>query len=158
MDGAEHDGNALRLTMDISHPGCWVIETTEQVDVGVLGYGIYTKASGRATTLVTIYADTQATIDDALAMIRSSSHVYSVAEMSHNYRLDSTAPPGNATRELLVEHDGTTQISGAFTSRGFAYAEPVDTLDGIEHWTVLTNQDRETIHGSLFCSVAEPEE
>ncbi|WP_101297497.1 helix-turn-helix domain-containing protein [Halegenticoccus soli] len=149
MADTERDAAALRLTMEVWHPDCWVIETTERVDVGILGYGIYTNGGGRATSLFTVYADTQATIDDALAAIRASPHVHSVAAMTHNYRLDSPATPGNATRELLVEHDGTIQISGSFISRGFTYAEPVDVRDGLEDWTVVTNRDRETVDALL---------
>ncbi|WP_254545921.1 helix-turn-helix domain-containing protein [Halomarina pelagica] len=143
------EGNALRLTMEVWHPDCWVIRTSERVDVGVLGYGIHAAEDGRTSTFFTVYADERATVDEALDAIRASPHVYGVAEMTHGYRLESVATPGNATRDLLVAHDGTTQISPSFTSRGFVYAEPVDVRGGIERWTVLTDRDRETVRRLL---------
>jgi hypothetical protein len=53
--------------------------------------------------------------------------------------------PGNAICELIVEHDGTTQISDAFTSRGFTHAAPCDTHGDSESWTLFANADRETV-------------
>lgn len=144
MDVSEID-DALRLSLEVWHPNCWTIQTTKRIDVGILGYGIHTTQEGRATTLFTFYADEQCIIDDALEFVRASPHIDSVVEMSHNYRFKSIAPPGNATRELLVDHDGTTQISEEFTARGFVYAEPVNGQHGLEYWTLLTNYDRETV-------------
>jgi predicted DNA binding protein len=60
-----------------------------------------------------------------------------------------THSPGNVTRELLIENDATTQISDAFTSRGFTYGAPGDIYDGTEHWTLFAQMDRETVHGRL---------
>lgn len=57
--------------------------------------------------------------------------------------------PGNATRDLLVEHDGTTQISEASTSRGFALAVAADAYGETERWTVLSNKNREAIQIAL---------
>lgn len=140
---------ALRLVLDVWHPGCWVREVTEQSDVGLLGYGIYTRDDGRATTHEMIYGDTRATIEQALDLIRAHPAVYSVSEMTHGYHQPDTAHPGNATRDILLEHDGTTQISDAFTSRGFTYAEPAETYSDRERWTLLSNDDRGTIQSYL---------
>lgn len=133
---------ALRVTLELWHPDCWVLETTAAVDVGLLSYGIFTRADGRATTLFTLYADEVATVDDAIAVIQSSSAVHDVAEMTHSHRGPATVRPGNATRELLVDHDGTTQIATAFTGRGFVLAEPVDARAETEYWTLLTGMGR----------------
>lgn len=140
---------ALRLTLQVWHPGCWVLDVTGQIEVGLLGYAIYTRKDGRATTYYTVYADKQATIETAVTSIREHPSVYSVSEMTHGYRQQNTPVPGNATRDLLVEHDGTTQISEAFIYRGFVYAKPVDIHGESERWTVLSNDDRETIQARL---------
>lgn len=140
--------DALRVSIDVWHPDCWVIQTTETVDIGFLGYGIFTTGK-RATTLFTAYADTQAIIDRAVEEVRSSESVYSVSEMTNNYRFDAVPTPGNATRELLVTHDGRDQISSSFTSREFVLAAPIDMKDGIEQWTLLTNNDRDTVQTHL---------
>lgn len=134
---------ALRLTLDVWHPDCWVLETTAAVDVGLLSYGCFTREDGRATTLFTLYADTTEQLDEAMAFVRSAAAVEDVAEMTRDHRSPPVARPGNATRELLVDHDGTTQISEAFTDRGFVPSEPVDARSDVEHWTLVTGLDRD---------------
>ena len=149
MADADGRDGALRLTMEVRHPGCWIIEVTTRTRAGMLGYGIHTNARGRATTLFTVYGETVETVDEAIEAIRSSPHVHAVDEIDHNYRIEPVSTPGNARREILVDHDGTTTISPAFTARGFVYAEPVDARDGIEHWTLLSNHDRATVRELL---------
>ncbi|EMA41469.1 helix-turn-helix domain-containing protein [Halococcus hamelinensis] len=139
-------GSALRVTLDVWHPNCWTIRTTERVDVGFLAYGVYSRVDGRATTHVTVYGDTRATIERALDVVDGFESVYRMSGMKGGYdRRPAVTPPGNASRDLLVEHDGETQISEAFFARGFAHAERTDIHDGSERWTLLSNDDRETI-------------
>lgn len=144
MDAVEvvnTDEGASRLTLEVWHPGCWVLATTRAVDVGLLSYGCFPRGGGRATTLFTLYADTTADVEEGVDAIRAAPAVYDVAEMTRDHR-GSVGRPGNATRELLVDHDGTTQISEAVTDRGFVPAEPVDVRANTEYWTVLTHHDR----------------
>lgn len=142
-------GETLQLTLEVWHPGCWVLDVTKQIDVGMLGYVSYTRDDGHATTNYRLYSDTQEHIEEALAMIRDHPSVYSVSKMAHGYRRGDESVPGNATRDLLVEHDGTTQISEAFTSRGFALAVAADAYGETERWTVLSNKNREAIQVAL---------
>lgn len=142
-------GETLQLTLEVWHPGCWVLDITKQIDVGMLGYVSYTRDDGPATTNYRLYSDAQEHIEEALAMIRDHPSVYSVSKMAHGYRRGNESAPGNATRDLLVEHDGTTQISEAFTSRGFALAVAADAYGETERWTVLSNKNREAIQIAL---------
>lgn len=144
---ASTDG-ALRVVLDLWHPDCWVIRTTEAFDAGFLGYGIYTTGD-RVTTLFTVYADERATIDAALDAAADSPHVHSLSELEASDRHAAAPEPGNATREVLVTHDGREQVSSALTSRGFVCASPIDMRDGREHWTLVTNHDRETVRAHL---------
>lgn len=148
LEVARADASALRLTLDVWHPDCWVLATTRVVEVGMLSYGCFTRADGHATTLFTLYADTTAAIEAGIEAIREAPAVYDVAEMTRGHRTH-LGRAGNATRELLVDHDGTTQISSAFTDRGFVPAEPVDARANTEHWTVLTRHDRDGIEALL---------
>ncbi|ELZ00386.1 DNA binding protein [Natrialba asiatica DSM 12278] len=50
---------------------------------------------------------------------------------------------------MLVEHDPTKQVSDALTARGFVYGAPVDIRKGVEHWTLLTHNDRHEIEIAL---------
>ncbi|KTG10358.1 hypothetical protein AUR64_12370 [Haloprofundus marisrubri] len=146
---ATESAETLRLTLDVWHPGCWVLDVTTQVDVGFLGYAIYTREGGRASTHYTVYGDEQDAIEEGLSLVRAHPAVYSVSEMAHGYRNGHSPTPANTTRDLLIEHDGKTQISDAFTARGFVYGAPVDAFGETEHWTVLSNARRETIQSLL---------
>jgi hypothetical protein len=140
---------AVRVSLEVWHPDCWVIEVTEELDVGVIGYGTRTRPDGRTTTLYTIYGNTETQLSSAIDRIRRHPQVFTVSEVTQNHRRDSMSAPGNATKGLLVDHDGRTQISDAFLSRGFVHAEPVDGNDGNEYWTLLTNHSRSTVRGLL---------
>jgi hypothetical protein len=149
-DTTATDGHtALSVSLSVWHPNCWVIELTERLDVGLVGYGTRTRADGRTTTLYTLYADTVEEIRSAVEEIRAHPQVYTVSEVNQPHRRESMSTPGNATKGLLVDHDGTTQISDEFLSRGFVHAEPVDGHDGREYWTLLTNHDRNTLRTLL---------
>jgi hypothetical protein len=141
--------NGIKLRLTLWHPGCWVLDVAGQSDVGLLGHGIFTRDDGRATTRYTIYGDDTEAVEEGLDLIREHEAVYSVVEMTSGYRRMSASIPGNATRELIVEHDGTTQISDAFTSRGFTHAAPCDTHGDSESWTLFANADRETVKQRL---------
>jgi predicted DNA binding protein len=135
----------LCVSLKVWHPECWVIELTEKLDIGLIGYGTRTRPDGRTTTLYTIYADTEKQISSAIEHIRRHPQVFTVSEVNQNHRLDAISAPGNATKGLLIDHDGRTQISDAFLSRGFVHAEPVDGNNGYEYWTLLTNHSRSTV-------------
>lgn len=81
--------------------------------------------------------------------IRASEHVHSVSQMASGFRRSSIPKPGNATREILVVHDGRKQISQPLTSRGFVCTGPINIQDGREYWSLVTNHDRETVRIKL---------
>ena len=142
-------GSALRVDLAVRHPECWIIELSSETEVGILGRGVYHTGDRRANSHVTLVGDKASTLNEAVEVARASGHTFSVAELSH--RRDRSVPvePGNARRELLVEHDPTKQVSDAFTARGFVYGAPVDIRDGVEHWTLLTHNDRHAIETAL---------
>ena len=112
-DPAGTDG-AVHISLDLWYPDCWEIETTERFDVGMLGYGIYTTGE-RVSTLFTLHADTQAAIDSAIDYIAEYPYVHAVSEMNPTYRHATTPVPGNAMRDLLVDHDGLAENVNAAT-------------------------------------------
>lgn len=148
MTDATRTGGALHVSLDLWYPECWEIKTTDRFDVGLLGYGIYTTGT-RVTTLFTLYADEQATMDPAIEHIASSPHVHDVSVINPTYRHATVPLPGNAMRDLVVDHDGTMQITPTLMSRGFVCADPIDIRDGREYWTLVTNHDRDTVQTKL---------
>lgn len=146
---AATDGSAVRVELAVEHPECWVIEVSEETDVGLLGRSVYRTGDRRANTHVTVYADRKAAVDEAIEVAQASPHTFSIAEMVAGPHQETQTALGSASTELLVEHDPQKQVSHAFVSRGFVYAAPVDIRDGIEHWTLLTHHDRSTIQTAL---------
>jgi predicted DNA binding protein len=144
--GAEPD--PLRVSLEVWHPGCWTIETTETVDVGILGRVVAHDTESRSTALVTLYADRRRQLEDAITNIRASPSVHSAREVSR-VTPHSRSRPGNATADLLIDHESSSQISGEFLSRDFVHARPVDTRDGSEQWDLLTKQPRDDIHDAI---------
>jgi len=141
--------NALRVELAVRHPECWIIEVSSETDVGILGRGVYHTDDYRANSHVTLFSDQQAALSEAVEVARASGHTFSVAEMTHDHEHEVPVTPGKPRRELLVEHDPTKQVSDAFMSRGFVYGAPVDIRNGVEHWTLLTHNDRHGIQTAL---------
>ena len=142
-------GRALRVEVAVRHPECWIIEVSSETKVGILGRGVYHTADRRANSHVTLFSEQQTALDEAVEVARASGHTFSVAEMTHDHEHEVPVTPGKPRRELLVEHDPTKQVSDALMSRGFVYGAPVDIRDGVEHWTLLTHNDRHAIQTAL---------
>jgi hypothetical protein len=143
----DRDG-AIRLTVEVWHPDCWKLETSRRTAAGLLGYGCYSHEDGTTTTAFTIYADELSPIDNAVDLLTDTRAVSAVADMMREYR-DGVPKPGNATKEFLVDHDGTTGIYDEFATRGFLLAEPVDIRSNTEVWTFLTHHRRDRIFSLL---------
>lgn len=145
------------MSLSVWHPDCWTIETTERTAVGVLGRVVATTTGDRTTSLVTLYADRRDDLDEGVETIRSFPQVHSVTPVpaATPGTAARTAKPGNATRDLLIDHEASAQISGAFLSREFVTARPVDTHDGRERWTLLTTRSRDAVHEALSRIEAE---
>lgn len=148
MASPEQSDEAVQVYIDLWYPDCWEIEITERFDIGILGYGIYMTGS-EVATLFTVYADDHESVTEGIEAIRASENVHSVSQMASGFRQVSIPKPGNATRELLVVHDGRTQIGQPLTSRGFVCTGPVDIRGGREYWSLVTNHDRETVRVKL---------
>lgn len=142
-------GDALRVDLAVRHPECWIIDVSSETDVGILGRGVYRTDDRRANSHVTVFSDHHSPLDEAVEVARASGHTFSVAEMTQDHEHEVPVTPGKARRELLVEHDPTKQVSDSFMSRGFVYGAPVDIRDGVEHWTLLTHNDRHEIQTAL---------
>ncbi len=151
------ESDPLRVRLEVWHPECWTIATTETADVGVLGRVVATTTDSQSTALVTLYADRQRDLDDAVETIRASHQVHTATKLQLSPSTSSTrgSKPGNAIYDLLIEHEASSQISGAFLSRDFIHAQPVDTHDGRERWDLLTMQTRREVHDTLNTIAAE---
>ncbi|WP_187432972.1 helix-turn-helix domain-containing protein [Natronococcus pandeyae] len=139
------------MTLEVWHPGCWTIETTEATDVGILGRVVSRTTGARSKAFVTLYADRRRDLDDAVETIRTFPQVHTATEVPNSTpeAVVQGSKPGNATRDLLIEHEAGSQISGAFLSRDFVTAQPVNTHDGREQWNLLTMRTRRDVRDTL---------
>ncbi|SFG42935.1 Predicted DNA binding protein, contains HTH domain [Halopelagius inordinatus] len=149
-EDAEGGGRAergVRVTLDIWHPDCWTLEVTAETDAGLLGHGVHS-IDGTATGRFTAYADSGDELDALVDAIRASDLTESVWETDDDAGRE-TPIAGSATRGLVVRYDLSNSINDALVSRGFIPDEPVRMQDGREHWTVLVQETRRTVHDRL---------
>jgi hypothetical protein len=78
---AADEGDILRVELAVKHPDCWVIEVSEEAEVGLLGRGVYQTGDRRANSHVTVFANQQATVEEAVEVARASPHTSSVGKM-----------------------------------------------------------------------------
>lgn len=133
------------LKLALWHPDCWTLEVTAAAAGGLLGHGVH-EIDGNAHGRFTAYADTTTALDAFIREIRASPLTDSVWEFPQN-RATGVSTPGdmNATRGLMVRYDHGDSINTALISRGFIPDEPVRITDGTEYWSVVINEDRNTI-------------
>ncbi|SDM55344.1 Predicted DNA binding protein, contains HTH domain [Halogranum gelatinilyticum] len=145
---SDHPSGGVRVSLDIWHPDCWTLEVTEATDAGLLGHGVHA-IDGLATGRFTAYADTAEDLDELLDAIRESPLTESVWETDEREHADGDSVPGAASRGIVVRYDLDKSINDALVSRGFIPDEPVRMQDGREHWTVLVQETRRTVHDRL---------
>jgi len=138
-----------QITLQIWHPDCWTLQTTERVDAGLIAHGIY-EHDGIVSGRFTAYADTTADIDKLAEAIEGSPLTSEVKLINEYFNPTlRTDAAGNATQELLVEYEPNNSIHDAFISRGFVPEEEIRVHDGYEYWTVILAESRGTIQQRL---------
>ena len=140
------DETLLYLVVDVWHPGCWTLETTEGSDVGLLGHGTTVDESG-AVGWYTAYGPTGETVEAFLDRVEDSDRTTQVTRLAAP-AADHPGAPG-ATRDLLIESDPEPTIRPAFAAREFLPYGPTRHEDGRERRSFLTTLDRETVREAL---------
>jgi len=138
-----------QITLKVWHPDCWTLQTTERVDAGLIGHGVY-HHDGIVSGRFTAYADTTDQITELADAIEQSPLTDEVKLINEYFnRTLRTDAAGNATQELLVEYEPNNSIHQAFVSRGFVPEEEIRIHDGYEYWTVIVAASRGTIRERL---------
>jgi predicted DNA binding protein len=140
------DETLLYLVVDVWHPGCWTLETTEGSDVGLLGHGTTVDESG-AVGWYTAYGPTSEAVDDFLDRVAASDRTTRVTRLA-TPATDHPGAPG-ATTDLLIEFDPEPTIRPAFAARSFLPYGPTRHEDGRERRSFLTTLDREAVRETL---------
>ncbi|MBX0296776.1 helix-turn-helix domain-containing protein [Haloarcula nitratireducens] len=136
----------LHVTVDLWHPDCWTLQTTRQVDVGLVGYRTMRNDTG-ATGQFGVYGESQDVVDGAIEAIQASSFTEAATRLSPAAAL--TGSVGPTTCPVLVEFDPEPSIRSAFTARGFFHHSPTRHERGRERRSLITRGDRSTLQRAL---------
>ncbi|WP_255151793.1 helix-turn-helix domain-containing protein [Halorarius halobius] len=140
-----------RLTLDLWHPNCWAIESTEQVGGGVLAHAIYNTpktAPESVNGLFTAFGDTTAEVERLLEKISASDHAGELLELQERFGRARSAP-GNVVREFFLEYDPNDMVCPTLLEHGFVHSAPVRIEGGREEWQVRFTGDRGEIEAAL---------
>jgi predicted DNA binding protein len=140
-----------RLTLDLWHPNCWAIESTERVGGGVLAHAIYNTpkmAPESVNGLFTAFGETNAEVEQLLDEIRESEHAGEVLELQERFGRARDAP-GNVVREFFLEYDPNDMVCPTLLEYGFVHSAPVRIEGGREEWQVCFTGDRSDIESAL---------
>jgi predicted DNA binding protein len=143
------DASGYRLTLELSHPDCWMLEATTETDARLLVNAVYL-VEGNVKAHVVAHATATETIDDLVAVTRASEHTFAVTELHSRHDFGSVSVPAKqAMRGLLVQYDPDDSIHDALVSRGFMPQEPIRIREGDEYWTVAVDESRERVQAKL---------
>ncbi len=145
----EAEQEPTQLTLQIWHPNCWTLQTTAEVDAGMVAHTVH-EYDGLINARLTAYADRHEDIDELVSAIDQSDLTTQVERVTNyfNPRLGTEAA-GNVTEELLVRYDPDNSIHDAILSRGFIPEEEIRIRNGYEYWTVIVTTARSNIQSRL---------
>jgi predicted DNA binding protein len=151
--GVTRNAAGTRLTLDVWHPNCWAIESTERAGGGVLAHAIYDtpKTAGETVNgLFTAYGDSEDEVETLLDAIRNSPHAGEVLELQQRFgRSCDGVAPGNVVREFFLEYDPGDMICPTLLAHGFVHSAPVRIEGGRERWQVCFAGERTEIEASI---------
>ncbi|SDQ51598.1 helix-turn-helix domain-containing protein [Natronobacterium texcoconense] len=145
--------SSVRLTLDLWHPNCWAIESTDRTGGGVLAHAVYNspmtdESPETVRGLFTAFGDTSDEVEQLLDAIRESEHSGEVFELQERFGRARNAP-GNVVREFFLEYDPNEMVCPTLLKNGFVHSAPVRIEDGSEEWNLCFAGDRSEIEESL---------
>ena len=146
--------SGTRLTLDIWHPGCWAIESTEKAGGGVLAHAIYNspKSDGPTPTsvngLFTAFGSDTGEVEALLEAISDSENAGQLLELQQRFGRGRDAP-GNVVREFFLEYDPNDMVCPTLLEHGLVHSAPVRIEGGRETWQVCFTGDRSELESAL---------
>ncbi|MWG32936.1 helix-turn-helix domain-containing protein [Halomarina oriensis] len=142
-----------RLTLDLWHPNCWAIESTEQAGGGVLAHAIYdsptTEAHSDVNGLFTAYGETTEEVERLLDTIEASPHAGALLELQTRFGQRDGNTPGRVVREFFLEYHPRDMICPTLLEHGFVHSAPVRIEAGRETWQVVFTGEDDAIEPNL---------
>lgn len=139
----------MQLTIDVWHPDCWGIISTDEVGSGLVGHGAAIDGSS-GLERCTIHGDSTDHVTQAIEVARESEFIMNIE------RLGDTAPTssprskiGQSTQDVFIEYDATEGMGSAFLERGFVLDGTYRIDDGLETWELLVYTTRSSFKRAL---------
>lgn len=152
MEGSQ-SLHGTRITLELWHPNCWAIESTERVGGGILAHAIYnapTTEGESVNGLFTAFGQTTDEVETLIDEIRESPLAGEVLGLQERFgRRESSSLPGNVVREFFLEYDPEDMICPTLLEHGFVHSAPVRIEDGQEYWEVGFAGDRDGIETAI---------
>ncbi|WP_435361177.1 helix-turn-helix domain-containing protein [Haloarchaeobius sp. DFWS5] len=137
------DRELLRATLDVWHPDCWGIESSEQTGACVVGHGAATDGRS-AYEHCTIYGDSADNLEQAVEAAYDSSFITAIDDLGDCRRATLDTPAiGQAARDVFIEYEATDGVGAAFVSRGFVLDSHYEVRAGRETWNLLVRTTRD---------------
>ena len=132
----------LYVTVDLWHPDCWTLRTTEGTDAGLLGRRTMLHG-GTGTGAFRAYGGSRDAVDALVEAARDSPLTDTVTDLPP--RAGPARGTGSVARGILVEFDPGPSIRSAFTERGFLHAGPTRHEGGRERRSLVARTDRPSL-------------
>lgn len=149
MGDQDAERELLSATLDVWHPDCWGIESTDEVDSGLVGHGAAVSGTS-GYERCTIYGDSEDHVTQAVAVAHDSPFIKTIetlGDVASERALPSVV--GKSTQDVFIEYDATEGIGSAFLSRGYVLDSTYRIETGLETWDLLVYATRATFRRSL---------
>ncbi len=145
--------HGTRVTLELWHPSCWAIESTDRVGGGILAHAIYTAPTTEGESvngLFTAFGQTVDEVEGLIEEIDESPLAGEVLELQERFgRRQSSSVPGNVVREFFLEYDPQDMICPTLLEHGFVHSAPVRIENGQEYWEVGFAGEREGVQSEI---------
>jgi predicted DNA binding protein len=139
----------LSVSLEVWHPDCWGIESTDEVGNGLVGHGAAVDGDA-GYERVTLYGDSPDHLAQAVEVAHESAFIRSIDTLGGPADVDSLPGAiGRTARDAFIEYDATAGIGSALLSQGFVLESSYRVEAGRETWDLLVYATRSSLDRSL---------
>jgi predicted DNA binding protein len=139
----------LSVAVDVWHPDCWGIASTDSVGNGIVGHGAAVDGDS-GYERVTIHGDSSAHVEQAIEVAHETQFIKTIEPLgavANEQSLPSVI--GQSAQDAFIEYDATDGIGSAFLSRGYVLDSTYRVDAGTETWELLVYTSRASFKQSL---------
>lgn len=147
-DLVETEG-AVELSLQLSHPNCWMTQVTTQTPAELLVTAVIPSPEFVKSHILA-FAESTTALEELVSETRAADTTRTVSELDGRpVRNGRWSPNKKNTQGLLVESDSAYSIYEAFVSRDFVPRDSIRVHAGTEYWNVVTEDSRQDIQRKL---------